>query len=434
MARSHRGGNRTQQFLLPPSLDDWLPQDHLARFVVGAVDQLDLRGFARPERPDGRGRRAYDPRMLVALVLLAWCEGVRSSRQIERRCVEHISYRWVAGNEAPDHTTLSRFVKERAADIDALFAQVLRLAFTAGMGRVGVVAIDSTRVAADASPQAGWSRPRLEAEVRRIREEHQANDAADDARHGAARGDELPGGLADPARRDARIAEALRQIEAEDAAAREAHEARMAERTGRGGRPPTPPAPSDRKGNVTDPDCRVMRGPRGFGPAYNAQVAVSTDQLVLAAQVCQDGTDNAQFLPLAAAALDSLQGLRAAKPKALVADNGYWSPDATSATLGPEVLIPPRRDDARPKLATRGPIPASATVAQRMERRLATKGGRAAYRLRAITAEPVFGQIKGPGGLTRFRRRGLAAARSEWMLAATAHNLRKMWRAGVRFA
>ena len=155
--------------MLPPSLDEWLPQDHLARFVVGVVDQVDLSAFARPQRADGRGRRPYDPKMLVALVLLAWCEGERSSRRIERRCIDYVPFRWVTGNEAPDHTTISRFIKERAQAIDGLFVQVLALAFAAGMGRVGVVAIDGTKVGADASSLKSLSRQRLQDKARRIR-------------------------------------------------------------------------------------------------------------------------------------------------------------------------------------------------------------------------------------------------------------------------
>ena len=184
MAFSHPGGDRTQQFLLPPSLDEWLPQDHLARFVVGVVDQLELAAFARPHRADGKGRRSYCPEMLVALVLLAWCEGERSSRKIERRCIDSIAFRWVTGNEAPDHTTISRFVKDHSKAIDALFAQVLALAFATGMGQVGVVAIDGTKMGADASPLRSLTRKRLLDEARRIREEHEANDAADDEAFG----------------------------------------------------------------------------------------------------------------------------------------------------------------------------------------------------------------------------------------------------------
>jgi len=431
MAFSHRGGDRTRQFLLPPSLDDWLPQDHLARFVVSTVDRLELGAFARPKRADGKGRRSYDPKMLVELVLLAWCEGERSSRQIERRCIEHIPFRWITGNEAPDHTTISRFVKEKAGAIDGLFAQVLRLAFAAGMGKVGVVAIDGTKLGADASPLASLSRGRLEDEARRIREQHQANDAAEDERFGDARGDELPPELADPASRDARIAEALRQIEEEDAAAQAAHEAKVAGRKGKGGRASPAPKPTQRKANVTDPDCRTMRGSRGFAPSYNAQAAVSADQLILAAEVTQDRADSAQFVPMANAVLDQLVELGADAPTHLIADAGYWSPEAFDADRGTEVLIPPGADKRRPKIATRGPIPAGASLTQRMERRLSTKSAKTIYRQRATTVEPVFGQVKGARRITRFRRRGLGAARTEWKLIATTHNILKMWRAGV---
>lgn len=435
MAFTHRGGDRTKQFLLPPSLDEWLPQDHLARFVVGVVDQLDLGAFARPHRADGRGRRSYDPKMLVALVLLAWCEGERSSRRIERRCIDYVPFRWVTGNEAPDHTTISRFIKDRARAIDGLFVQVLALAVAAGMGRVGVVAIDGTKVGADASPLKSFSRQRLQEKARRIREEHEANDAADDEALGQRRGDELPRDLADPASRAGRITEALRQLEEEDAAAAAAHEARMAERRGKGGRKPKPPAPTGRKANTTDPDCRTMKGPRGFGPSYNAQAAVTADQIVVAADVTQERADNAQFGPMAEAVCDQLDDLGVDQPDHLVADAGYWHPDIFDTDPdGPEVLVPPAPSKTRKKIATRGPIPAGATLTQRMERKLATNAAKAIYKFRATTVEPVFGQIKGSRGITRFRRRGLEAANSEWTLIATTHNLLKMWRAGATLA
>ena len=432
MAFSHRGGQRDQQFLLPPSLDEWLPQDHLARFVVSTVEQLDLAGFARPHRVDGRGRRSFDPKMLVALVLYVWCEGQRSSRRIERCCVEQIPFRWVTGNDGPDHTTIARFIKDRAEEIDGLFVQVLRLAFNAGLGQVGVVAIDGTKVAADASPLQSMTRKRLEDEARRIREEHQAIDDADDERFGGARGDELPPELADPARRDARILEALRQIEAEDAAAAAAHEAKLAARTTKGGRPSKPPAPTDRKANVTDPDCRTMRSPRGFSPAYNAQAAVSADQLIVAAEITQDRADNEQFLPMVAATREALAAAGTDRGiDHVLADAGYWTPDNLTTDIGAEALIPPIPNKKRAKLARHGPIPATATLSQRLERRLATNTGKSIYKQRAVLVEPVFGQIKTARGITRFRRRGLDAARHEWRLIATTHNLLKIWRAGA---
>jgi transposase len=419
---------------MPPSLDDWLPQDHLARFVAALVDQLDLRAFVRPHRADGKGRRSYAPKMLLALVLLAWCEGVRSSRKIERRCIDYVAFRWITGNEAPDHTTISRFVTGRAGAIDDLFAQVLRLAAVAGMADLGIVAIDGTKMGADASPLASKTRETLQDLARRIREEHQATDDAEDVTCGGDRGDELPDDLVDPASREARIAEALRQLEEEDAAAQAAHAAKRAERAGKRGRPPKAPEPTERKANITDPDCRVMKGPRGFGPAYNAQVAVNLEQIIIAAEVIQDRADNAQFSPMAKAVIDQAAELGIDGPDTFVADAGYWRPDIFDDEAGPEVLVPPAPNKARRRLALRGPVPAGATPAQRMERTLALKRGKATYNKRAATVEAVFGQVKGARGITRFRRRGLAAAKSEWRLIATSHNLLKMWRAGISFA
>jgi transposase len=432
MAFSHRGGDRSQRFLLPPDLDEWVSQDHLARFIVSVVEQLDLDGFARPHRPDGRGRRSYDPEMLVALVLVAWCEGVRSSREIERRCVDYLAYRWVTGNEVPDHTTISRFVKDRAEAIDGLFGQVLRLAFAAGMGQLGVVAIDGTKMGANASPLKGYRRKGLTEQARKIREEHEANDATDDDRFGDRRGDELPAELADANSRAARITEALRQLDAEDAAAAGEYAQHKAKRAGKPGRPPSPPAPTDRKANITDPDCRVMRGPRGFGPAYNAQAGVTGDQLIVAATVTQDVTDNDQFCPLRTRVLERCDELGVAPPEYLVADAGYWHPTIFDPG-GPNVLVPPVPAPRRKKLALRGPIPSDATLPQRMERTLALAPNKAIYKQRAVLVEPVFGQIKGARGITRFQRRGLQAAQHEWNLIATTHNLLKMWRSAIRY-
>lgn len=416
---------------MPPSLDDWLAQDHLARLVVSLVDKVDLSAFARPHRADGKGRRSYAPKMLLALVLLAWCEGVRSSRTIERRCIDYVPFRWITGNEAPDHSTISRFVKDRANAIDDLFAQVLRLAGAAGMTGLGVVAIDGTKMGADASPLASKTRDKLKDMARRMREEHQAVDDAEDERFGEDRGDELPEDLADPNSREARIAEALRQLEDEDAAALAAHEAKLAARAGKAGREPKAPEPTERKANVTDPDCRTMKGPRGFGPAYNAQIAVNANQIIVAADVSQDRADNALFGPMAKAVTDQAAELGIDGPDVFVADAGYWNPDIFDDENGPEVLVPPAPNKTRKRLATRGPVPAGATLAQRMERKLATKTAKAAYKQRAATVEPVFGQIKAARAITRFRRRGLAAAKSEWLLIATTHNILKMWRAGI---
>jgi len=428
MARSYRGGDRSQLLLLPPDLDDWLPGDHFARFVADVVARLDLSGFERSQRDDGRGRRAYAPAMMLGVVFLAWCSGERSSRRIERLCIESIPFRWITGNEVPDHTTISRFVQGRPEAIEGLFTQVLELVQRAGVLRTDVVFVDGTKIGADASPLASLSRDRLRQEAARIRGAHAARDDADDAALGARRGDELPGELADPAGRGARIEENLRQMQAEDDAAAAAHEQHLAARKGSGGRPPKPPAPTQRQGNVTDPDARTMKTPRGFGPSYNAQAVVTSDQIVVAVDVTQDRSDNHLLAPMTQAAAAALGVVGADRPRRVVADAGYWN-DTISDQSGDgcEQLVPAPPNRHRTAIATRGPIPAGASRAQRMQRKLALKANKATYAKRKTTVEPVFGQIKAVLGIRRFRRRGLDAVRNEWCLIATVHNLRKLW-------
>lgn len=419
---------------------DWLPGGHLVWFVIDLVDQLDLGEF-RGAATDPRGRRRYDPAVLVTLLVYAYCVGERSSRRIERRCVEDVAFRVAAAGLAPDHTTISRFIKDHAEAFDALFAQVLRLARQLGMGKVGTVFIDGTKVAADASPLAAKTRDTILDEVQRITDEARRTDAAEDAELGDRRGDELPEDLAEPASRKARLREALRRIEADEAADAE--------------RPPSRRRTKPAKANVTDPQCRVMKGPRGYFPAYNAQSAASEDGLVLAADVTDQPTDNHLFDPMVGQACDNLAAAGMAQPDTACADNGYWTnnnathhrdtdtetPSGTEPATStetpsrsepprrrPEPIIAPPTDKRRRPIATRGPIPQNATPAQIMERKLATRRGKAIYRRRAATIEPVFGHLKAARGITRFRRRGLTPARHEWRLIATTHNVLKMWR------
>lgn len=400
---------------------DWLPDDHLAWFVIDLVDGLDLSAFT-VRAADPRGRRRYDPTVLVAVLIYAYCVGERSSRRIERRCQEDIAFRVSAANLAPDHTTLSRFMKDHAVAFDGLFIQVLRLAAAAGMAKMGVVALDGTKVAADASPLAAMTGDRIAEEVARITDEARRVDAEEDARFGDKRGDELPAELVDPASRKARLAEAAEAIRAEDAA----NEARSKSRKR------TKPA----KANVTDPQSRVMKGPHNYFPAYNAQAAAATDGTIVAVGLTQEAVDNHQFVPLVDDVCANADEVGLDRPHTAVADTGYFTntnidyrtgddPDAASR---PEPLIPPARDKRRTPIATRGPIPASATPAQIMQRRVATKAGKALYATRGPTIEAIFGQIKTTRGINRFRRRGLDAARHEWQLAATTHNILKLWR------
>lgn len=268
--------DRNQPFLLPPSLDDWLPKDHLARFVVAVVETLDLSAFYARRRADGWGRAAYDPKMMVALLIYAYATGARSSRLIERRCTEDIAFRFIATNEAPDHATIARFAKDHEAELAELFDQVLRLAAEVGLVKVGLVALDSTRVKADASPGANRSADWIRGEVERIIAEARATDEEEDARLAEAPPD-IPGELAEPATRLERILAAKARLEADERERQAAYEAKLAareeykKRTGKGmtGRKPMPPEerPRDRDrskvANTTDPDSRIMSTANG---------------------------------------------------------------------------------------------------------------------------------------------------------------------------
>jgi transposase len=427
MAREYLTGNLDQPFLLPPDMRAWLPPDHLVWFVMDVVDRMDLRTFeARADDP--RGRRRYDPAVLVTVLLYAYCVGERSSRRIESRCVEDVAFRLAARDLHPDHTTLARFLKDFAAAFDGLFAQVLQLAARAGMGRVGTIVLDGTKVAADASPLAAKSQEAIAEEVRRITEEARRTDEAEDELYGEARGDELPPELADPRSRRARLDEALRQLEAE--AAKDATRWPSRQRRRR-----------PLRANITDPDSRVMKGPRGYFPGFNGQAVASEDGLIVAADVTNDQADNHLFTPMVDQACDNTVAAGMGRPARAVADNGYYSnTNATSDQPSsedaghrperprPEPFIAPPTDRRRAKLGTRGPIPQGATPAQVMARKLGTQAGGAAYRQRGATIEPIFGMIKSARGINRFRRRGLEAARSEWRLVATTHNVLKLWR------
>lgn len=417
MARGYLSGDRDQQFLLPPDMREWLPADHLVWFIVDVMGRLDLSAFEQ-RGDDLRGRRAYDPAVLVTVLVYAYCVGERSSRRIERRCHEDVSFRVAAANLAPDHSTLSRFVKDRAEAFDSLFVQVLMVAAAAGMGRVGAIYIDGTKVAADASPLAGRTRAQLETEVHRITDEARHVDEAEDDQRGNGTGEELPAELADPDTRRARVDEALRQLEDVEARRRSNSKSRKPPRI-----------------NITDPEARTMKGPRGWLWGYNAQAAVSEDGLIVAADVTQSPVDNSQFVPLVDQAGENLDAAALDQPADAVADAGYWSTanatsheDTDAPRPRPTPLIPPIPSQRRPTLATRGPIPAGANAMQIMERKLTTRRPRQLYARRKTLVEPAFGMIKSARRIDRFRRRGFDAARHEWRLAATTHNLLKIWR------
>jgi transposase len=426
--------DRDQVMLLPPDLREWLPAGHLAHFVIDTVEELDLTAFYGAYRADGTGRPAHDPAMMVALVLYAYAKGDRSSRVIERRCVEDIAYRVIAANQAPDHSTIARFVERHQDALGGLFGQVLGVCQRAGLVRAGVLALDSTKIAANASGQANMTFEQL---AREIIAQGIATDRAEDELYGDARGDELPAELADPKTRRQRLRAAKAELEAEWQAEREAREEidRRREqhkaKTGRypAGRPPTKPAADSPQGrmNLTDLDSRPMKTPRGFIQGYNAQAVATTDQIVIAADVITRSADGGQLAPMITTARRELAAAGSTKrPDVVLADAGYWSaPDIHKLTgQGMTLLVPP---DAHTRKA---PNPSrSGGLYDEMRSRLNDDEGRALYRQRQTMIEPIFGQTKFNRRAERFRRRGLDACRTEWRLITATHNLLKLWRA-----
>ena len=293
MAQNFLACDREQAYLMPPSLRDWLGGDQLAWCVLDAVAELDLSAFYGDYRADGHGRAAYDPAMMVSLLLYAYAVGERSSRAIEGRCQIDVAFRVIAANQVPDHATIARFRARHQDALGGLFGQVLGLCGRAGMVSLGVIALDSTKVAANASGLANRTYAQIAAE---ILAEADAVDAAEDEQFGTARGDELPAELADPTSRRARLRAAKRQMDAEHEAAQQAHRDHLRSRAERetelgrklAGRKPKPPGervdPQTRV-NVTDLDSRSVKTPRGFIQGYNAQAVATADQIIVAADV-----------------------------------------------------------------------------------------------------------------------------------------------------
>jgi transposase len=431
--------DRDQELLLPPSLREWLPEDHFAWFVIDSVAELDLAAFYADYRLDGHGRAAFDPAMMVALLVYAYARGERSARLVERRCVEDVAYRVIAAGSAPDHATIARFRVRHEDALAGLFTEVLGLCREAGLVRAGTIALDSTRLHAAASGQANMTYEQI---VRAILEEAAAVDAAEDELYGDARGDELPPELANPRTRRARLREAKRRLDAELAAERERverhnrrcreHAEARAEGRPKKGRPPVEkPLPDEPSGrvNVTDPDSRSVVTHRGFIQGYNAQAVVTEDQIVIAADVVIGSPDGGLLEPMIDQTDRELAAVGAGEPpRVALADAGYWSgPQIERLTeRGVELLVPPDgHASERAGPSRRG------QASERMRRKLETDEGRRLYARRQHMIEPVFGDTKSNRGIDRFLRRGQPACRSEWRLITATGNLLKLWRHGL---
>jgi len=450
-----------QPFLLPPSLQDWLPENHLARFVADVMNELDLSSiYAKYERSDGRGLSAYHPVLMARLLLYGYCIGITSSRKIEQATHDNVAFRYLSADQHPDHDTLAAFRQDHVGALAELFVQALRLCQKAGLVKLGNVSIDGTKMKANASTRRSVRYERISereqhwrAEVARLLKQAQQTDREEERRLGLDQtANQLPDELANAQKRLERLQQAKTELEqeaqAELKAALENHSPgkpgprSKAEKTSQPSKDrrqrekekkrrlrarKNAAAPS-RQYNFVDPDSRVMKdsGERGFVQAYNAQIAVDSQaQIIVAAELTQQPIDRQQLLPMVKSLRSTVQGI----PTTITADAGYW--DTTSlldpAVGGIEMLVAP---DSKPHLPG-SPLPPNAPRSQeafRMREILATQEGKARYALRQTTVEPVFGQIKEARGIRRFRLRGLLNVTSEWKLICATHNLLKLFR------
>lgn len=434
---------------MPPSLDDWLPAEHLARFVAELVDEhLDLSRI-QAVYTEGRGGPPYDPRLMVRVLLYGYTTGVRSSRRLEAACVDVVAFRWLAAGVAPDYRAIARFRKRHLSALGHLFVQALALCQAAGMVSLGQVALDGTKVRANASRRKAMSYARmsdkekvLADEVSALLADAERIDKAEDKKFGKnRRGDELPEELA---RRETRL-EKIRQAKAalEDEARARAREQAEATARGRGDDAETVaakgeaaahevvPKPKAQR-NFTDPDSKIMLTSDGaFHQCYNAQAVVDADhQVIVATEVNTGAADVGNLIPMT----EKTVANTGQAPGQMLADAGYCSADNLDAaarftdTCGTEFYVATgrlRREDP-PPVTPRGRIPSTATGKQRMARKLTTKKGQAAYARRKAIVEPVFGQMYTLQNAKHLLLRGLEQARGEWLLLAACHNLRKL--------
>lgn len=427
MSKTFRPYEPDQLMVLPPSLHEWLPRDHLVYFVSDLVESLDL-STIYASYAEERGFPPYHPLLMTKLWVYAYACGLRSSRKVERATREDVAFRILCAGNEPDFRTLAAFRKRHLVTIRDLFLQVLQLCRRAGLAKLDHVALDGTKVKANASKHKAMSyarmneeEARLRAEVEKMLAESDAIDAAEDEQYGAdKRGDELPAELANRKTRLQKIQEAKAALEAEARAKREA--------TGRGKSTPSPKA----QRNFTDPESRIMlNSDKAYVQAYNAQLAVDADhQVIVAVDVVQASNDKQQLIPLVEAVVDNCEET----PGAVSADAGFWS-EANArrmeyyeidAFIAPEKIS---HQEWREATVPPEPLPADATPKEKMRYKLRTPEGRAEYDKRKITVEPVCGQLKTVQGITHFLLRGLAGVQGEWLLACMAHNVLKLHRA-----
>jgi transposase len=444
MSKTYRDWAPNQSYMFPPSPQDWLPEDDLVYFILDTVATIDLSPiFAHYER-ELRGQPPFHPRMMVALLLYCYATGTRSSRKIMRRCRTDVACRIIVGEDIPDFRTISDFRKVHLERLETLFIEVLKLCALAGLTKVGTIALDGTKIKANASRHKAMSYERMQEEEKRLKEEvarllaeAEATDATEDAAQGPDRsGEEVPAELARRQSRLAKIQQAKAELE-ERARAEAAEDA--ARRQAEGKAPPTKPPdeavpePKDQI-NFTDPESRIMKTPnKGWDQCGNAQAVANEAQIILAADVTDQANDKRQVVPMVDQASANLEAAGVEQPiGAAVIDSGYYSETNTAAledrAIDPYIATARLKHNEEIPPVPRGRIPGDLTAKQRMARKLRTKKGKKTYAKRKGIIEPIFGQLKQVLGFRQFSLRGLASMRGEWRLICTVHNLLKLWR------
>jgi transposase len=435
MAKGYRSYHPDQDLLLPPSLRDWLSEDHLAYFVSDVVEQLDLSKIHAVYEKDPRGQPPYDPQLMTKLLVYGYCTGVFSSRKIRKRLEEDVPFRVLAAGQMPDFRTISDFRKIHLEALGGLFEQVLQMALEAGAMKLGRVSLDGTKIKANASKHKAMSYGRMNEKQQQLKEEvkqlmaaAEAADAEEDVLHGRdRRGDELPEELR---RRESRLAAIKRAKKVVEQRARD-----KAEAEGKSQEEVKAAKPEDKdQYNFTDPESRIMPGADGIVQGYNAQAAVEpTIQLIVGQRLTNASNDKQQMQPL----VEAIEKQSNQRPQAVLADNGYCSDknlEYLESLERPEQRIEAYVATGKQKHgehrlpARRGPLPQGATRVERMKRKLQTKVGKAVYAARKCVVEPVFGQIKQARGFRQFLLRGLKKVQGEWALICMTHNLLKIYR------
>jgi transposase len=455
MGKTYRPWNPNQQYLLAPSVQDWLPENDLVYFILDTVNELDIGAITQKYEQEERGYPPFHPRMMVALLLYSYCRGIFSSRKIMQACQERLTYRVITGDDIPDFRTISDFRKLHLKELQRLFVQVLRLCQQAGLVKLGHIALDGTKIKANASRHKAMSYGRILKEQKRLTEEikvllekAQAIDRQEDDKYGADhRGDELPEELAHRESRLKRIREAKEALEAKaKASAQQVEQQHRQEdladedkpKRGRK-RKSVSDVPADNKQyNFTDPESSIMKANnRGWDQCGNAQAAVdSKNQIIVACDVTNESNDKQQFEPMLEQVQENIGEDK--QIKSASADSGYYSESNVKfaedrkidAYIATERI---KHNDSVPE-APRGRLPKGLTVQEKMARKLRTKKGRETYSKRKSIVEPVFGQIKRARGFIQFSLRGIEKMRGEWAIVCLTHNLLKLFRASYAIA